>query len=402
VAVIAGPGNNGADGRVAAERLRQRGVKVQVFEAAACPAELLGFDLVIDAAFGTGFRGVWQAPKTGDSKVLAVDVPTGLDAQTGAVADGTLAADVTITFAAAKPGHVLGRGPDVVGLLEVADIGLDIGEPSITIVERADVERWVPTRPRTAHKWRDAVRVIAGSPGMAGAAHLAAAAAQRAGAGMVTLSSPGIEADAPIEAVDRRLPPFDWADTVLADLHRYHSLVIGPGLGREEHTVPSVVRTVFDSVVPVVVDGDGLFAMSWNDEGTPAFLIEREVSTVLTPHDGEFALLTGSRPGPDRIAAAERLVEMCGCVVLLKGATTVVAAPGAPTRLVVNGDQRLATAGTGDVLSGIIGALLAKGVGAAEAAAGGAWIHAESGSLAGDAGLVASDLVAAIPAVLGR
>jgi NAD(P)H-hydrate epimerase len=371
-------------------------------EAAACPAELLGFDLVIDAAFGTGFRGVWQAPMVGDSKVLAVDVPTGLDAQTGVVADGTLAADVTVTFAAAKPGHVLGSGPDVVGVLEVADIGLDIGEPSITIVERADVERWVPTRPRTAHKWRDAVRVIAGSPGMTGAARLAAAAAQRTGAGMVTLSSPGIEADAPIEAVDRRLPPFDWADTVLADLHRYHSLVIGPGLGREEHTVPSVVRTVLESVVPVVVDGDGLFAMSWNDEGTPAFLIEREVSTVLTPHDGEFALLTGSRPGPDRIAAAERLVESCGCVVLLKGATTVVAAPGAPTRLVVNGDQRLATAGTGDVLAGVIGALLAKGVGAAEAAAGGAWIHAESASLAGNAGLVASDLVAAIPAVLGR
>jgi hydroxyethylthiazole kinase-like uncharacterized protein yjeF len=402
VAVIAGPGNNGSDGRVAAERLRQRGVKVRVFEADACPAELLGFDLVIDAAFGTGFRGVWQAPTVGDSKVLAVDVPTGLDARTGVVADGTLAADVTVTFAAAKPGHVLGGGPDVVGVLEVADIGLDIGEPSITIVERADVERWVPIRPRTAHKWRDAVRVIAGSPGMTGAARLTAAAAQRTGAGMVTLSSPGIDADAPIEAVDRRLPRFDWADTALADLHRYHSLVIGPGLGREEHTVPSVVRTVFDSVVPVVVDGDGLFAMSWNDEGTPAFLIEREVSTVLTPHDGEFALLTGSRPGPDRIAAAERLVESCGCVVLLKGATTVIAAPGAPTRLVVNGDQRLATAGTGDVLAGIIGALLAKGVGAAEAAACGAWIHAESASLAGSAGLVASDLVTAIPAVLGR
>lgn len=402
VAVIAGPGNNGADGRVAALRLRQRGLNVQVYEVAACPAELMGFDLVIDAAFGTGFRGKWQSPSVGDSKVLAVDVPTGLDALTGVVPEGTLAADVTVTFAAAKPGHVLGDGPDVVGALEVVDIGLEIGVPAIEIVDRSDVEAWVPSRSRTAHKWRDAVRIVAGSPGMTGAAHLAAAAAQRAGASLVTLSSPGIDAVAPIEAIDRRLPAFDWADAVLADLHRFHALVIGPGLGREEYTVPSVVRSVFESVVPVVVDGDGLFAMSWNDEGTPAFLSERVVPTILTPHDGEFALLTGSRPGVDRIAAAERLVEMSGCVVLLKGSTTVVAAPGAPTRLITNGDQRLATAGTGDVLAGIIGALLAMGVAAAEAAAAGAWIHAASASIAGDRGLVAGDLISTIPAVLAR
>lgn len=399
VAVIAGPGNNGADGRVAAARLRDRGVAVRVYEAAACPSEIGPCDLVIDAAFGTGFRGVWEAPATGDAKVLAVDVPTGLDASTGVAAPGTLRADVTVTFAAVKPGHVLGDGPDLVGELEVADIGLDVGEPTITIVDRTDVLDWVPRRPRTAHKWRDALRVVAGSPGMTGAAHLVAGAALRTGAGMVTLSSPGIDASAPIEAVDRRVPATDWADAVLADLHRFHALVIGPGLGREEHTVPSIVRSVFESVVPVVVDGDGLFALSWNDEGTPAFLREREVPTVLTPHDGEFGLLTGSRPGPDRIAAAERLVDTCGCVVLLKGPTTVVSAPGAPTRLVTNGDQRLATAGTGDVLAGIIGALLAKGVRPAEAAAAGAWIHAEAANRAGDIGLVAGDVVGAIPGV---
>jgi NAD(P)H-hydrate epimerase len=198
------------------------------------------------------------------------------------------------------------------------------------------------------------------------------------------------------------VPAFDWADAVLADLHRFHSLVIGPGLGREEYTVPSVVRTVFESVVPTVVDGDGLFAMSWNDEGTPAFLLEREVPTVLTPHDGEYGLLTGSRPGPDRIAAARRLVETTGCVVLLKGSTTVVAAPDAPVRLITNGDQRLATAGTGDVLAGIIGALLARGVAPAEAAAAGAWIHAEAGRMLPGVGLVAGDLPAAIPSVLDR
>lgn len=402
VAVIAGPGNNGADGRVAAERLRQRGVSVVVHDADRCPAELNGFDLVIDAAFGTGFRGAWQPPSIAAAAVLAVDVPTGLDASTGAVAPATLSADATVTFAATKPGHVLGAGPDVVGELEVVDIGLDVGVPEIAIVDRSDVEGWVPKRPRTAHKWRDAVRIVAGSPGMTGAAYLASAAAQRAGAGMVTLSSPGIDAAAPVEVIDRRLPPSDWADAVLADLHRFHAMVVGPGLGREEHTVASVVRSVVDSVVPVVVDGDGLFAMSWNDEGTPAFLSEREVPTVLTPHDGEFGLLTGSRPGSDRIAAAERLVTMCGCAVLLKGATTVVAAPGVATRLVTNGDQRLATAGTGDVLAGIIGALLAKGVTAPEAAAAGAWIHAEAALLAGRSGVVANDLIAELPAVLDR
>ena len=400
VAVIAGPGNNGADGRVAADRLRRRGVSVVVFDASECPEHLSGFDLVIDAAFGTGFHGSWQAPAVGAAKVLAVDVPTGLDGLTGAAAPGTLRADVTVTFAAAKPGHVLGDGPDVVGALEIADIGLQIGEPAITIVEGVDVFGWIPARPRTAHKWRDAVRVVAGSPGMTGAAYLVAAAAQRVGAGMVTLSSPGIDGVAPLEVVSRRVPAFDWADEVLADLHRHHALVIGPGLGREEYTVPSIVRAVMESVVPVVIDGDGLFAMSWNDEGTAAFLHERQAPTVLTPHDGEYGLLTGSRPGPDRIAATEQLAQMCECVVLLKGSTTVVAAPGGPTRLVTNGDERLATAGTGDVLAGIIGALLAKGVAPAEAAAGGAWIHAEAAKLTGRTGMIASDLIAAIPTVL--
>jgi NAD(P)H-hydrate repair Nnr-like enzyme with NAD(P)H-hydrate epimerase domain len=163
VAVIAGPGNNGADGRVAADRLRQRGVSVEVVEAATCPDRLSGFDLVIDAAFGTGFHGTWQPPSVDGAKVLAVDVPTGLDGSTGAAAPGTLRADITVTFAAAKPGHVLGDGPDVVGALEIADIGLEIGDPVITIVDRGDVVGWIPARPRNAHKWRDAVRVVAGS-----------------------------------------------------------------------------------------------------------------------------------------------------------------------------------------------------------------------------------------------
>jgi NAD(P)H-hydrate epimerase len=219
---------------------------------------------------------------------------------------------------------------------------------------------------------------------------------------MVTLSSPGLDGGGPVEVVHKRVPPFDWAETVLDDLYRYHALVVGPGLGREEYTVPSIVRTVTEALVPVVVDGDGLFALAWNDEGTPAFLAEREVPTVLTPHDGEYGTLAGRRPDTDRVAAVRHLVDLTGATVLLKGPTTLVTAPGEPTWFVTNGDQRLATAGTGDVLSGIIAAMLARGLPAARAAAVAAWVHAEAARVAGEQGLVAGDLVERIPTVLTR
>jgi NAD(P)H-hydrate epimerase len=401
VNVVAGPGNNGADGRVAAARLRARGVVVREIDALRPPAALPPADLVIDAAFGSGFRGPWHLPDIGGAMLLAVDVPTGLDGRTGVAAEGTRAADATVTFCAARPGHVLNDGPAMVGRLTVADIGVAVGEPTMHIVEGSDVAAWVPRRERGAHKWANAVRVVAGSPGMTGAAHLVAAAALRAGSGMVVVSSPGIESDTPVEAVDRRVPPFDWADAVLADLFRFHALVVGPGLGRNEYTVPSLVRTVLESVVPLVIDGDGLYALSWNEAGNAGFLAEREVSTVLTPHDGEYGLLTGRRPGDDRIAAAHALVALTGATVLLKGPTTVVAAPDGSTMLVTNGSERLATAGTGDVLSGLIGAFLAMGVPALEAAAAAAWVHAEAAAV-GDVGLLAGDLLRTVPEVIER
>jgi len=399
VIVLAGPGNNGADGRVAAARLRERGVTVRVFDALDLPDRLPAVDLVIDAAFGTGFRGEWRPPSTGGAVVVAVDVPTGLDAATGGARESTLRADATVTFGALCPGHVLGDGPVHAGEVTVADIGLPPGDPTIHVVEAGDVAMWLPRRERDAHKWADAVRVVAGSPGMTGAGHLCSAAALRAGSGMVALSSPGIDADAPVEAIDQRVPAFDWTDDVLADLHRYHALVVGPGLGREEYTIPSIVRTVMESVVPTVVDGDGLFALSWNEEGHASFLTDREVHTVLTPHDGEYGRLTGRRPGADRIAAAHALVDLTGATVLLKGPTTVVAAPGGRTLLVTNGSERLATAGTGDVLAGTVGAFLAKGAAPDEAAAAAAWVHAEAAARGRD-GLIASDLLDMIPAVV--
>ncbi len=401
VNIVAGPGNNGADGRVAGERLRARGVRVRVFEALDHPASLPAADLVIDAAFGSGFRGSWRMPDIGDTPILAVDVPTGLDGTTGEAESSTRRASVTVTFCAPYPGHVLNDGPDLVGELIVADIGLDAGATTTHLVEASDVAAWVPLRDRRAHKWVDAVRIVAGSPGMTGAASLAAAAALRGGSGMVAVSSPGVDAALPTEVVERRIPPFDWAEAVLSDLHRFQALVLGPGLGREEYTVPSLVRTVLESVVPIVVDGDGLFALSWNEEGAPSFLAERDVTTVLTPHDGEYGLLTGRRPGEDRIADAHRLAATTGAIVLLKGPTTVVAAPDDRTFLVANGSERLATAGTGDVLSGLIGAFLAKGTPGPEAAAAAAWVHAEAAA-AGAPGLIAGDLLATIPEVIER
>jgi NAD(P)H-hydrate epimerase len=398
VAVIAGPGNNGADGRVAADLLRRAGMVVVVHDVGAVPDSVSDVDLVIDAGFGTGFRGTWSPPLTGAVPVLAVDVPTGLDADTGRAAAGTLTADRTVTFAAAKPGHVLGRGRDLCGDLVVAEIGLDVRSARIGIVEAGDVASWIPPRPRTAHKWSQAVRVVAGSQGMTGAAALTAAAAQRSGAGMVVVSMPGVSADVadvvlPTEAVHLTVAGEGWASAIVADLDRYHAVVIGPGLGRSQGTVSNVLDLIESSPIPVLIDGDGLYAIA--QRGVER-LRRRAAATVLTPHDGEFAQLTGARPGDDRIAAARQLAEASGATVVLKGPTTVVAAVSGAVLLVANGDQRLATAGTGDVLAGIVGALLAAGAPAEQAAAGGAWLHAAAGARHRH-GLVASDLVSDLP-----
>jgi hydroxyethylthiazole kinase-like uncharacterized protein yjeF len=316
-----------------------------------------------------------------------------------------LAATVTITFGAIKPGHLLGRGPDLCGELQVASIGLGeavaaLGGPRVGVVTAADVAAWVPPRGRTDHKWVSAVRVIAGSAPMLGAASLCAAAAHRAGAGLVVLSVPGAHGRGPVEVIDRPLPARGWTDDVLKDLHRFSALVVGPGLGRDDDTRTCVADLVARTDVPIVVDGDGLAALPWNPEGSLSFVRERRGPVVLTPHDGEFALLTGKRPGVDRIGAAHRLSERTGAVVLLKGPATVIADPAGATYFVTNGDERLATAGTGDVLSGVIAALLARGTEPGHAAAAGAWLHAAAAAAGPRHGLVASDLLLDLPGVL--
>jgi ADP-dependent NAD(P)H-hydrate dehydratase / NAD(P)H-hydrate epimerase len=401
VIVLAGTGNNGKDGRVAAARLSAKGVAVTVFDAMTRPPVLPPCDLVIDAAFGTGFHGSWTAPST-NAPVLAVDVPSGIDGLTGQAPNAVLRADRTITFGALKPGLLFAPGFDLAGRVEVADIGLDMSSARIHLMQAADVAHWLPDRSTDAHKWRSALWVIGGSGGMLGAAHLATRAAQRAGAGMVRLSSPGVGSDplAPTEAVRSHLPATQWASDALADIDRFHAAVIGPGLGRADGTAASVREFVVKAPIPLVIDADALFALAWTDQSAAMPLAGRHAPTVITPHDGEFALLRGDRIGPNRVLEARRLAVDMKVVVLLKGATTVVADPGGDVLLVANGDERLATAGTGDVLAGVIGALLAQGMPAFEAAAAGAWLHAQASKFGAHRGLVAGDLPDLLPQVL--
>jgi len=401
VVVIAGAGNNGADGRAAARRLARRGVGVTVLDARDPGPRVPRCDLIIDAAYGTGFHGTWQPPDAGDVPVLAVDIPSGVDGATGAVDGPVLTAVRTVTFAALKPGLLFPPGREFTGDVTVVDIGLDVSSARSHVVEASDVAAWVPARAVDSHKWRAAVWIIAGSPGMSGAAHLSSRAAQRAGAGMVRLSSPGLGADpaAPTEVVGRPLPPARWSGDVLGDSDRFHAIVVGPGLGRADETATSVRELVAKASLPVLVDGDGLFALAWSSDGAGPVLRSRPAPAVLTPHDGEYRLLTGRRPPVDRIEATRQLAADLRCVLLLKGPITVVAEPDGTTLLSATGDARLATAGTGDVLSGIIGALLAQQVAPVRAAAAGAWLHGETARHGVRRGLVAGDLPDLLPQV---
>ena len=405
VTVVAGSGNNGADGRAAARRLEARGVRCRIVDATDDRPTLPPADLVIDAAYGTGFRGRYVSPRPADpaTPVLAVDIPSGVDGVTGVASGAPLAATRTVTFAALKPGLLLGDGAELAGDVTVADIGLDVSGARAHRADDGLAAAWIPFRARRAHKWNDAVAVVAGSAGMTGAAHLTARGAQRAGAGYVRLGTPGVadQPSAPTEAVVVALPASGWASITLDGLDRFSALAVGPGLGVDERDAAEVRALVSRSTLPTVVDGDGLRAL------TP---ITGPISRpggggplVLTPHDGEFEALTGRAPGPDRFEEVRELAARSGATVLLKGPTTLVADPGGSVLAVTSGDSRLATAGTGDVLTGIVAALLTRlppeGGGGARAVAAAAYLHGRAGALAWRHGLVAGDVPDRLPEV---
>lgn len=395
VVVVAGKGNNGADGRVAAGLLERWGARARVINAADAPAVLPSCDLVVDAAYGTGFHGSYSAPDPGGADVLAVDVPSGLDGDTGEAGEGTVWATVTVTFAALKPGLLLGDGPARAGHVELVDIGLDTGSARAWLVEDGDARVALPPRRRDDHKWKSGVLVLGGSPGLVGAPWLSANAALHVGAGNVRLEIPGATGweIPPSEVYSRLLPAEGWADQAVSDAAKCKAVVVGPGIGTSESTRADLRRFLAATAQAVVADADALTLLG-RDAGI--VLSARSGPTVLTPHDAEFERLSGAMPGPRRIDDVRAFAGATGAVVLLKGATTIVAAPDGRVLTVNAGGPALATAGTGDVLAGTIAAFLARGADPFTGTAAAAHAHGAAARSA-PPGLVAGDLAVLIP-----
>lgn len=363
VAVLVGPGLNGADGRVAAGVLRARGCRVEVIEVANQPREILGVDLVIDAAFGLGCRRPYIAPMVrAPTKVLAVDLPSGVDADSGALLGRPMKADVTLALGALKYAHVDGESANYAGELRCDTLGIVAPLDGALIVD-GDLDHYVRGA-STDHKWTHALSVLAGSPRMPGAAALVCAGALAAGASMVRLQSNGKIAELvhlPVEVVRVREREVDA---------RSQCVVAGPGLGLKSGAWLGERLTGLS--LPSVLDADAL---------TPDVVaLARNAPRVLTPHVKEFERLGGALDGAHRIAAVRQLAADSGCVVLLKGSITIIADPLGYLRVVNSGTNALATAGTGDVLAGMIGASIARGHDPLEASALSAHLHALAGS----------------------
>jgi ADP-dependent NAD(P)H-hydrate dehydratase / NAD(P)H-hydrate epimerase len=394
IAAVCGGGANGGDGQIALRVLAAAGRETE--EGLSQDA-----DVVIDALFGTGFHGdprpeaVEQIERINGAgaPVVAVDVPSGVDASTGEVAGPAVRADATVTMHGHKVGLVVAPGRFHTGEIEVADIGLEHRETEHRLVTE-EILKLVPRKREGDTKYTaGAVLVVGGSPGMSGAVCLTAEAAFRADAGYVAVATheeslPIVETRL-LEAVKGTL------DRIGQFAERASSLAIGPGLGRGDEEQALVRRLLGELDLPAVVDADALFALEPADWPAPR---------VLTPHAGELARLIGKGSkwvDAHRLAAVQAAVDSYRCVVLLKGPDTLVAVPGEGVLVCSSGTPALATAGTGDVLTGVIGAFLAKGMDARLGAAAGAVAHGSAAELATQqVGMVASDLLDALPDAL--
>jgi len=403
VVVLAGPGLNGADGRAAAKVLERFGAKVEVVDMGT--VERLGrCDVVVDAAFGTGLTRAFFPPQLlGTPLVVACDVPSGLSANTGEVLGHPLAADLTVTFGAVKPGLLFGAGRTLAGTVTVAPLDL---EPEVECwrVTSSDV-RAMPALSPERHKWSVAVGVIAGSPGMEGAANFVAAAAFRTGAGMVRVATSATELPMAREAVLMSRPTKGWPALSRTFFDRCGALVVGPGLSRDPSLVAELSSFITTTTQPLILDADALVLLG--AKGLLARTISARGSAapvVLMPHDGEYEALMGHLPGENRLAAARALAQATGATVVLKGPTTVVAPPVGDAYVIDGAPANLATAGSGDVLAGICGALLARKTNwpAAKMVAHGARLHAMAGARGVGVGLLSSELPRLVAEILAE
>lgn len=424
VVLVVGAGNNGGDALYAGVQLLRRGTQVHAVlltpervhvhgaldfvahggttgTAADARPRLDAADLVVDGIAGIGGSGPLRPPADRllaglSTPVLAVDLPSGIAADTGHASGAAVRAVETVTFGGLKPGLVIGRGKAAAGVVHLVDIGLGpyLRDPVAEVMQAADVAARWPVPGGTDDKYsRGVVGVVSGSAAYEGAAVLSVGGALRAKAGMVRYvgsAAAGVRARWPEAVVGEGRP---------GDAGRVQAWVIGPGLGTD-HTAEGLVAEVMATDVPVLVDADALTVLA----GRPQLLRDRSAPTLLTPHDREFERIFGPI-GDDRLAAVRRAAADSGAVVLLKGEATVVAAPDGRVRVNPTGTPWLATAGTGDVLSGIGGALLAAGLDGLEAAAAAAYVHGAAGERAARIGrpvtrgapALAMDVVDALP-----
>ncbi|MDO8055722.1 MAG: NAD(P)H-hydrate dehydratase [Candidatus Hermodarchaeota archaeon] len=485
VVILVGTGNNGGDGLVVSHHLHEAGAQVAVYQTKERPSDdpnlkrlqevellianagddqrsrvlknlLETADIVVDGILGTGFqlplKGSAKALMAASKKILdkrevepfivAVDCPSGLDCDSGEMADETLHAHLTVTLAAAKPGLFRFPGAAAVGEIVVGDIGIDpsqkeISSVKMTLAEDKELSSWLPSRPQDAHKGTfGRVMVVAGSINFPGAAGLSGLAAYRVGAGLVTMAVPSVIQP----LVAPLLPEATWIilpheigvisenaiDVIAVEFGKTEALVIGPGFGLEKTTKtflsrlfgidlhsqrgqigfvhPESVEHEKPAIPPCIIDADGLKLLS-QFENWYTFLPE---NSILTPHPGEMAGMTGlpkEEIQEDRVEIVKQWAKMWGHIIVLKGAFTVVAAPGGEATIIPVATPALARAGTGDVLAGAIAGFRAQGVDAYQAAILGSYVHARAGEFAAEiigttASVLAGDVADALSSVI--